>query len=57
MRRIDVSTQTIEDPFEYYCPICGMELERSNYETFDKEYFCPFCSTQQRASRVPARPR
>lgn len=57
MRQIDVSTQMIEDPFEYFCPICGMELARSNYETFDKEYYCPFCSTQQRASRVPARQR
>lgn len=55
MRQIAVPTQTIEGPFEYYCPICGIELAKSNYETFDKDYFCPYCSTQERASRVPVR--
>jgi rubredoxin len=55
MRQIDVPTPTMEEPFRYYCPICGIELAKSNYETFDKDYFCPYCSTQQRASRVPAR--
>jgi uncharacterized Zn finger protein (UPF0148 family) len=57
MKQIDVSTLTTEGPFDYYCPICGIELARSNYETFDGDYFCPYCSTQQRASRVPARSR
>jgi rubrerythrin len=55
MRQIDVPTRTVEGPFEYFCPICGIELVRSNYETPEKDYSCPFCSTQQRASRVPAR--
>jgi hypothetical protein len=53
MRQIQVPTQTVDGPFEYYCPICGIELVESNYETFDNDYFCPYCSTQQRASRVP----
>jgi len=55
MRQIDVLTRTVDGPFDYYCPICGIELMRSNYETFDKNYFCPYCSTQQRPSRAPAR--
>ena len=55
MRQIRAATSTLEGSFEYFCPICGIELSRSNYETFDKDYFCPYCSTQQRASRVPAR--
>jgi hypothetical protein len=54
MRQIDVSALTIEDPFDYYCPICGIELAKSNYETLASDYFCPYCSTQQRPSRVPA---
>jgi DNA-directed RNA polymerase subunit RPC12/RpoP len=57
MRQIDVPTRTVDDPFDYYCPICGIELARSNYEIFDKYYSCPYCSTQQRPSRVPARGR
>jgi hypothetical protein len=54
MRQIEVPKQTVDGPFEYYCPICGIELVESNYETFDNDYFCPYCSTQQRASRVPS---
>ena len=57
MRTIDVAARTLEGPFHYYCPICGIELSRSNYETFDKDYFCPYCSSQQRPSRVPPRSR
>lgn len=55
MRQINVRTRVIERPFEYYCPICGIELSKANYETFDDEYYCPYCSSQQRASRAPAR--
>ena len=57
MQQIDVATRTIEGPFEYYCPICGIELAQSNYEAFDEYYYCPYCSTQHRASRVAARSR
>lgn len=54
MRQINVPTQQVEGPFAYFCPICGISLSRSNYETFDADYFCPYCSSQQRPSRVPA---
>jgi predicted RNA-binding Zn-ribbon protein involved in translation (DUF1610 family) len=40
--------------FEYYCPVCGVDLAESNYEAFDAEYFCPVCASQLRPSRVPA---
>jgi DNA-directed RNA polymerase subunit RPC12/RpoP len=54
MRQVIVRGPMVEGPFTYYCPICGIELSRSNYESFDAEYFCPYCSSQQRPSRVPA---
>lgn len=57
MRQIEVPTREFDGPFDYYCPMCGIGLARSNYETFDTSYFCPYCSTQQRPSRVPARGR
>ena len=41
--------------FDYHCPICGVELAESDYETFDPDYYCPSCGTQHRASRAPAR--
>jgi rubredoxin len=56
MRAVSLPTLHDERPFEYYCPICGAGLAESNYETFDADYSCPVCGTQQRASRVPARP-
>ena len=55
MRQIDVRTVTVEGPFDYYCPMCGIELSRYNYETPEKDHACPFCGTRQRASRAPAR--
>ena len=55
MRQIDVPTVTVEGPFDYYCPMCGIELSRYNYETPEKDHACPFCGTRQRASRAPAR--
>ena len=54
MRQINVPAHEIEGPFDYFCPICGISLSKSNYETFDSEYFCPYCSSRQRPSRVPA---
>jgi uncharacterized Zn finger protein (UPF0148 family) len=57
MRQIDLPTQLVEGLFDYYCPVCGIELVKSNYETYDRDYFCPYCSTQQQASRAPSRTR
>ena len=54
MRKINVPTHEVEASFDYFCPVCGIALSKSNYETFDAEYFCPYCSSQLRPSRVPA---
>jgi uncharacterized Zn finger protein (UPF0148 family) len=50
-----VTIPTLREAFDYYCPICGVDLSEVEYNTFDAEYFCPVCSSQQRASRAPAR--
>jgi DNA-directed RNA polymerase subunit RPC12/RpoP len=52
MRQIDVPMSSAEQAFLYFCPICGIELSVSNYETPGSDYFCPYCSTDQRPSRV-----
>ena len=28
-----IAVPATESPFDYYCPICGIELARSNFET------------------------
>lgn len=53
MRQIRVPLLPAEEGFRYFCPICGVELSVSNYETPGRDYFCPYCGTEQRASRVP----
>ena len=57
MKALSLPIPHDEQSFDYYCPICGVELAESNYEAFDAEYSCPGCGTQQRASRAKARPR
>ena len=52
MRQIQVPMPPAEQGFLYFCPICGIELSVSNYETPGNDYFCPYCSTDQRPSRV-----
>ena len=52
MRQVHVPILPVEEAFRYYCPICGIELSVSNYETPGGDYFCPYCSTDQRPSRV-----
>ena len=42
---------TTED-FRYFCPMCGIELERANFDTPERDYYCPFCSTQSMPSAV-----
>jgi rubredoxin len=39
---------------EYSCPVCGIELTRSNFDTPERDYYCPFCSTRQTPSVVPS---
>ncbi len=35
---------------EYFCPVCGIELAQSDFDTPERDYFCPFCSTRQTPS-------
>jgi len=32
---------------QYFCPVCGIRLGRSEFETPDREYYCPSCGTRQ----------
>ena len=43
-----------EDPYvlavetdQYFCPVCGIGLGQSEFETPAREYYCPFCATRQ----------
>ena len=40
---------------EYSCPVCGIELAKSNFDTPASEYYCPFCTTRQTPSLVRLR--
>jgi hypothetical protein len=37
----------------YYCPICGIPLEQSDFERPEDDYYCPFCSSQETPSQMP----
>jgi hypothetical protein len=39
---------------QYSCPVCGIELSRSNFDTPARDYYCPFCSTRQTPTVVRA---
>ena len=39
---------------EYSCPVCGIGLTQSNFDTPESAYYCPFCSTRQTPSVVRA---
>jgi predicted RNA-binding Zn-ribbon protein involved in translation (DUF1610 family) len=54
-RRMTVATSvvTIDVPavWMYECPVCGVELARSNFDTPAVEYYCPVCTTRQMPRR------
>ena len=39
----------------YFCPICGIDLEVSDFERPPVDYYCPFCGSQQTPSRAAKR--
>jgi rubredoxin len=41
-----------EESHQYYCPVCGIELTRSDFDKPERDYYCPFCSTRQTPSLV-----
>ena len=42
--------------WEYQCPVCGIQLAKSNFDTPERDYFCPYCTSRQLPSRQFARP-
>jgi hypothetical protein len=41
-----------DDADEYFCPICGEGLSKSNFTTPGEDYYCPSCGTPQTPSRL-----
>lgn len=41
-----------DDPREFYCPVCGIELSRADFDKPERDYYCPVCSTRQTPSAV-----
>ena len=37
--------------WRYDCPVCGIELARSNFETPAFDYYCPVCTSRQSPRR------
>lgn len=46
------TTDVLDEGSEFFCPVCGTDLERSNFETPERDYYCPYCSTRQTPSVV-----
>lgn len=46
---VATSVVTIDAPaaWKYECPVCGVELARSNFDTPAGDYYCPVCTTRQ----------
>jgi DNA-directed RNA polymerase subunit RPC12/RpoP len=52
-RALDTATGTFVA--DYFCPVCGIELERSDFDKAPEDYHCPFCSSRQTPSRATRR--
>lgn len=50
---MDIASKTFA--FAYYCPICGIDLGRPDFDKAPEDYSCPSCCSQQRPSRVKDR--
>jgi rubredoxin len=35
---------------DYFCPVCGIGLSKSDFDPPEKDYYCPFCITRQAPS-------
>jgi hypothetical protein len=44
---------TIDSDARYFCPMCGIELAFSSFETPERDYYCPSCATRTTPSVVP----
>ena len=50
-----MATALRELDWAYFCPICGIPLERFDFDKASEDHSCPFCCSRQRPSRVAAR--
>jgi Zn finger protein HypA/HybF involved in hydrogenase expression len=41
--------------WEYWCPVCGVELAQSNFDTPENDYYCPVCTSRQLPKRFASR--
>jgi predicted RNA-binding Zn-ribbon protein involved in translation (DUF1610 family) len=50
---VATSVVTTDAPaaWKYECPVCGVELARSNFDTPAVDYYCPVCTTRQMPRR------
>ena len=39
----------------FFCPMCGIDLARSDFDKVPEDYHCPSCCSRQRPSRVKDR--
>ena len=41
---------------DHSCPVCGITLLASDFETSGEDYYCPYCGTDQKPSNLPLTP-
>ena len=39
----------------FVCPVCGIEVFRSDFDAPAGDYYCPYCSSQQTPQQVPGK--
>lgn len=49
-----LDTALISRAWEYWCPVCGVELAQSNFDTPENDYYCPVCTSRQLPRRFAA---
>ena len=50
---MDIASKTLA--FAYFCPVCGVDLGRADFDKAPQIYNCPSCCSEQRPSRVDHR--
>jgi hypothetical protein len=39
--------------FAYYCPVCGIPLEQTDFDKPEDDYYCPLCGSRRTPSQMP----
>ena len=50
---MDIADKTLTVTF--FCPICGIDLARSDFDKALCDYNCPYCCSRQKPSQVNGR--